>query len=403
MTATKEAPAPERGPGATDHDVESVLDAVREAVPALRHNGQAAEEQRWLPQENIDLLEQAGVFRIATPRRFGGLDLSLADQVRVLTEISRGCGSTGWVSLVWVSSAWMATLYPDRTQQEIFGDGSVRVSGGFTPTGTLTPTDDGYLLNGSWRFNSGCRGADWNINAAILRHPDGTSEEMVAAVPMSEFTIADDWHTSAAAATGSSTSTAKDVFVPAHRVMSYADAIMGTATDRTPAPGRDYSLFTFVMAESVAAYLGIAKGAFEMFLERVPGRGIAYTDWTDQAKHPLTQHQVALAANKIAAAEGLQNGYLPMLQRHADAGTQPDVAERTMVRGQAAYAIQLAKEAVEILFTAAGATVIQKAVPLQRFHRDIQGLSLHGLLLLSTNLEVQGRVLLGLDPGTQIL
>lgn len=390
-------------PLTTTSSVEDVLAAVREALPAIRANGKAAEDQRWLPQENIDLLEKAGVFRIATPKRFGGLGLSLAEQVSVLTEIATACPATGWTALVWVSNAWMATLCPDRAQEEIFATDSVRVSGGFTPTGTLTPTEGGYLLNGNWRFNSGCRGADWNLNAAILELPDGGHDEVVAAVPMSEFTIADDWDTSAAAATGSCTSTAKDVFVPAHRVLSYADAIMGTTADRTATEGRDYSLFTLVMAESAGTFIGIAKGALELFLERIPGRGIAYTAWTDQTQHPLTQHQVATAANKIAAAEGLQSGYLAKLQQHADAGTQPDVAERAAVRGQAAYAIQLTKESVEILFTAAGATVIQKAVPLQRFHRDIQGLSLHGLLLLSTNLEVQGRVLLGLDPGTQIL
>ncbi|MFD0205376.1 MULTISPECIES: acyl-CoA dehydrogenase family protein [Saccharothrix] len=384
-------------------DVASVVDAVKDIVPKLLENGREAEELRWLPEENIALLEKASVFRIATPKRYGGLDLPIEDQVRVLTEVARGCGSTGWVAMVWTSSTWLATLFPDRAQEEVFASDSVRISGGFTPNGTLTPVDGGYVLDGSWRFNSGCRGADWNIATSTVHHPDGTQEELVAIVPMSEFTVADDWHTSAAAATGSSTSTAKSVFVPAHRVITFVDAILGSAPDRTPTPGRGYGLFSFVLASAVATYVGIAKGALELFLERVKGRAIAYTNHTDQSQHPLTQIQVATAANKITAAEAMQDRWLRLLQERADADEPMTDAEKAAMRGQAAFAIQLAKEAVEVLYTASGATVIQRAVPLQRFHRDIQGLAQHGLLLLSTNLEVHGRVLLGLDPDSPFL
>jgi 3-hydroxy-9,10-secoandrosta-1,3,5(10)-triene-9,17-dione monooxygenase len=386
-------------------ELTAVLDAVRDTVPRLRDNGREAEDRRWIPEENIDLLDKAGTFRLAVPRRYGGLDVPLADQVAVLTEIGRGCPSTGWVSMVWVSSAWLATLYSDQAQDDVFAAGSVKVSGGFTPTGTLTETEGGYLLSGSWRFNSGCRGADWNITAALLEGPDGQVGELVAIVPMADFTITDDWDTSAAAGTGSCTSTATSVFVPAHRVISYEDAVMNTTPDRAAeeVPGRRYGLFSYVIASAVAVYTGIARGALELFLQRIKGRGITYTSWTDQSQHPLTQIQVATAANKISAAEGLQAQWLQVLQSRADAGEQPTFEEKATVRGQAAYAIQLLKEAVEILYTASGATAIQRDVPIQRFHRDIQGLALHGLLLPSTNLEVHGRVLLGLDPETPLL
>jgi 3-hydroxy-9,10-secoandrosta-1,3,5(10)-triene-9,17-dione monooxygenase len=389
----------------THTEFTAVLDAVKSIAPTLRENGKESEERRWILDENIQLMGKAGVFRIATPRRFGGLDLSLAEQSKVLIEISRGCGSTGWVAMVWVSSAWMATLYPDRAQEEIFANPSVRISGGFVPSGRLVPVEGGYMLNGSWRFNSGCRGADWNIAAAITVRPDGTEEEVVVIARMEEFTIADDWHTFAAAATGSSTSTAKDVFVPEHHVITFEQAILNNTPGRTNvgATGRHYALFPLVMAEAAATCIGIAQGAYDLFLQRLSGRSITYTSWTDQRQHPLTQIQVALAANKIAAAEGLAAGWWALLQRYADTGEQPTIEEKATLRGQTAYAIQLAKEAVEIFYGASGATVIQRSVPMQRFFRDIQGFTQHALLLPSTNLEVQGRVLLGLDPGTPLL
>jgi hypothetical protein len=104
---------------------------------------------------------------------------------------------------------------------------------------------------------------------------------------MSELSVADDWDVYASIGTAHLTTTAKDVFVPAHQIASSAEAVMGTTGDRsnTGADGRNYGLITFVMAESVATYLGMAKGAFETFVDgclaggslTAPGLGRAIT------------------------------------------------------------------------------------------------------------------------------
>lgn len=391
----------------TDQDGRAAVDAVRDLVPTLRANGPEAEDRRWIPEENIKLLADAGVFRAAVPRRFGGLDLPVAGQVALVEEVARGCGSTGWAVNAWMSSAGAVAGWPDRAQEEVFDGGSVRVSGGFTPTGTLVPADGGYVLSGAWRFNTGIRGADWNIVAAMVRR-DGqeeSHEEAYAVVPQAEFAIADDWHVSAAAGTGSSTSSVDGLFVPAHRVVDAAALTEGTTGDRWNAGlhGRDYGLIPYVMVPSLAVYLGLARQALELFVARAPGRGIAYTNWTEQAQHPYVQVQLGTAANKVTAAEGLRDRITGLMQDRADRGAEVTVAEKAAIRGQVGYGIQLAREAVDIVYTLSGASVIQKSVPIQRVHRDTLGLALHGLMAPATNLEVHGRVLLGLDPDTYFL
>jgi alkylation response protein AidB-like acyl-CoA dehydrogenase len=378
-----------------------VLQAVRDIVPVLRKNGQQADENGWIPEENITLLEAAGVFKMAVPRRFGGLELPLAEQIAVITEVASGCGSTGWVAGVYQSSGWAVTLYPDKAQEEVFKNGSVRVSIGFAPTGTIKKVDGGYVLNGTWRFNSGVKGAEWNFNAAMLDGPDGP-EEVLALVPVSELSFVDEWDVAGGSGTGSITSIAKDVFVPDHRVVGFEHIMESSTPGRTNggADGRNYALMALVLAGGTGTFIGIAKGAYEMFLERVPGRGITYTPWTDQTQHPITQVQVANAKNKIDAAVALSREYIQVLQDRADAGEQPTVEEKAIIRGQTAFGAQLAKEAVDILFNLSGGSVIQRSVPMQRFHRDIQAFSLHALVQVNVNLEVQGRVLLGLDPNT---
>ncbi|MFB7084263.1 acyl-CoA dehydrogenase family protein [Streptomyces sp. NPDC056296] len=385
-----------------------LLDSVRAAAPVIREHGAEAEERGQVPRETLRLLNRAGVFRMAVPERFGGLDLPLARQAEVVGEVARACPSTGWNMTVWLTGAVMAGLFPDQAQKEVFDGGAVRVSLGFAPTGRLTPVDGGYLLTGRWNYNSGCHAADWDCVAAVLERPDGEEgdeEEFFALVPLTELSIVDDWDVSAGRGTGSATAVAERVFVPAHRLISYEGAVTGETGERWNAqvPGRGYGAVAFIMTLYATMASGIARGAYELFLERLPGRGITYTSWEDQRQHPLTQQQVAAAANRIEAGSALVGRVTALLQERADAGVPPTDEEKAQVRGRAAFAAELAKEAVELLYSMSGASVIKRSVPFQRYHRDLLGFSLHALAQVHTNLEVQGRVLLGLDPGSDIL
>ncbi|MCF1594616.1 acyl-CoA dehydrogenase family protein [Streptomyces muensis] len=389
---------------ATEKDFVKVLEAIREIAPTLRDNGVRAEEENWIPEANIELLESAGLFRAAVPERFGGLDLPAEQQAALLTETARACGSTGWVSMVWVTTAWMATLYPDAAQEEVFSDGSVRISGGFTPSGSLVPTEGGYILNGSWRFNTGVRGAHWNVCTALVEHEDGRVEELFPLVSTGDLTVGDDWDVFGGAGTGSVTSTAKDVFVPVHRVVD-ASVYEAATADRWNADltGRNYGLLSYILATTASVFIGLGQAALDEFIARLPGKGITYTNWSEQKEHPHIQMQVAVAANKIASCAGLQRALLETVQRRADNGERMTLEEKATVRGQLAFVAQTAKDAVGALLTLSPASSIARSAVLQRVHRDVTALSLHGLLAPIGSLEAQGRVLLGSDPGTEYL
>src|SRR5690606_8756926 len=149
----------------------------------------------------------------------------------------QGCGSTGWTALTWVSNAWIATLFPARAQAEVFAHGSVRVSGVYTPSAFAEETEDGYRFTGSWRFNTGCRGADWNLVGAMAGSGAETARGVFALVPMSQLEIADDWNVTAASGTGSATTSAEGLVVPRHRTVVAEDLLADGAPDRALADG----------------------------------------------------------------------------------------------------------------------------------------------------------------------
>ncbi|MFD1052233.1 acyl-CoA dehydrogenase, partial [Kibdelosporangium lantanae] len=64
---------------------------------------------------------------------------------------------------------------------------------------------------------------------------------------------------------------------------------------------------------------------------------------------------------------------------------------------------RLTKEAVQILGGASGGSSIYLDVPIQRINRDIETLNMHALMHATTNQELYGRVLCGLEPNTLYL
>lgn len=73
-------------------------DLTREAArlsAEFRQRARSADETEEYSQENVDSLQKAGLMGMTIPIEMGGAGVSLRDAVRVVEEISRGCGVTG--------------------------------------------------------------------------------------------------------------------------------------------------------------------------------------------------------------------------------------------------------------------------------------------------------------------
>jgi len=56
---------------APDHNLVAAVEAL---VPLLKRNAAQQEDQRQLTPETNDALRQAGIYRMYTPKRFGGFE-----------------------------------------------------------------------------------------------------------------------------------------------------------------------------------------------------------------------------------------------------------------------------------------------------------------------------------------
>ncbi|WP_329520369.1 acyl-CoA dehydrogenase family protein [Spirillospora sp. NBC_01491] len=377
-----------------------------ELVDLIRKHAPWQEENRTLHEEVLRGLVDSGLLRMTVPAHFGGSVPDARTVCDVVAELGRGDGSVGWTMSTWTIGAWMAGLFPDEAQDEMFADPEVRICGSIGPNGLAVPTDGGYVLNGKWHFNTGSPQSQWAVHASLMETGDGQIAPATIAVPMSELTVVDDWHTSGLRATGSVTTIAENLFVPRARVLPMLPVILNN--QHLSERNADYQAWRmpflpFAVAVAGSPALGMAQAAREAFFERLPGRKITYTGYELQVEAPLTHLQVAEAAVKLDEAEFHLNRQAERLDTKAQNGETWTLQERALARMDAGAVCQRAKESVDVLNTASGGSSIYSHVPMQRIERDVQAINLHGVMHPNTNAETYGRVLCGLEPNTDFL
>ncbi len=379
---------------------EQLMARTAALVPMLREKAEGAEQARRVAPETFDALSEAGVFKMTAPARYGGYEADFQTQCDVLAELARGCPSTSWVATILSAMSWLVGVFPDEAQDEIFDDRDPRISGVFSPTGTAEPKAGGLVVNGRWGYNTGGHGTSWTVLNAVVPTDDGAGMPTCVIAPSRELRRLDDWHASGMAATGSNTIVAENLFIPAHRTIPLPQMLEAMYPPRHNAGNSyfQYPLAAVLTVNAGGTPLGAARGAIEAFYERLPGRGITYTNYTNKSEAAVTHLQVAEATLKMDSVEAHVRRACALLDEAG--GAKLSVLERVKSRAHISYATGLAREVVDTLFYASGASAIQSTVPIQRFQRDIQALANHAIMHPQTTIELYGRVLCGLAPNT---
>jgi alkylation response protein AidB-like acyl-CoA dehydrogenase len=291
-------------------------------------------------------------------------------------------------------------------QDEVFADPDIRITVSF-PTGGVAGerVDGGWRIGGRWPFNTGCAHAEWAVRSAIVEVEPGQPELGVFLVPYSEVEVADDWRTSGLAGTGSHTALGTDIFVPAERMLRFAAIRAGEHASAANAASPLYRtpMVSVILTTGSTTLPGLAKAALEVFLAKLPGKGITFTTYADGSQASIRHHQAAEAAMRIKAADHLTFELADIVDRHAATGEPYAPDEHPMLWANVAYATQLYSEAIEILRRGCGAHGILTSHPIHRIARDAEALTVHAIMAPTSGLEFYGRVLCGLPPNSPML
>lgn len=380
---------------------------ARALVPALRERQEAAEKQRRVPARSIADLLDAGLYRVVQPARHGGLEHGIDAFCRVATEVASGCGSTGWVFSTGALHQWQIGMFDARAQDDVWGaDPRALAASSYAPTGVAVPAEGGYRLSGRWSFCSGCEIAQWMILGIRIAkdkdaRPDGFG---FALVPRSDFEVLDTWHVFGLIGTGSHDLVIEDAFLPAHRVLTHAQAESGSPPGAAANPGDIYRVpfFAAITVCLCAAVMGMAKGALDEYLAGMRARqtrGAALGAARPVADFQTLQLRVGEAASSIDAAEALVLRDCHEIMAMVAAGEALTEAQRARNKGDLGFAVRLCVRAVDLLFDSVGGMGLYSHSRVQRFWRDLHAGSQHISVNWDATGSLYGRVQLGGEAG----
>jgi 3-hydroxy-9,10-secoandrosta-1,3,5(10)-triene-9,17-dione monooxygenase len=413
-SASSTSLADRRIPGGNDWLSAEQLDAITPAElirrttalkPTLAAHSREAERLRRPVDSVWEALRASGIFYHFVPKIYGGLEFDLETYIDAMMPLGEGCSSTGWVAAFCVEHNWMLAHFSKEAQDETFGGKFpyVIAPGVTTPPGVLTSVEGGYRVTGRWKWGTGVMHADWILASAILQNGSRPHVYFIL-VPAEQADVIDTWHVDGMIGTGSNDIAMQDVFVPAHRVIDMKHMQDGTA------PGcRMHSnpifrmpMLPFLCVAAAIPAIGTARQAVQLFRDRLSKRVIVGTQ-NSQAEKPAAQMRLARAHVLARTAEVAIRQAAKENLALVDRSTPPTVEERIELRCRIAYAVKLAREAVQTLAEAAGAGAHMLDDPLQRALRDINMMSCHVVYDLDTALELQGRAMIGLPPNSVLV
>ena len=200
-------------------DCETILARVAEIYPLLDKTAAESEKARALCPEAVEALHQKGLFRLWVPTECGGYNLGLVSQIRVMVAVARADMSACWTIMIGNSTiAMMASGLPDEGLAEVFSEKQLPVAAAsLKASGEARGVEDGYVVNGHWRFGSGiCHASFIVANCQVV----GSEKSLGLAIPIAEVEVHDDWNVAGLSGSGSNSYSVSDVFVPRHRVLS---------------------------------------------------------------------------------------------------------------------------------------------------------------------------------------
>lgn len=359
-----------------------LVEAALTLEPTIRASADQIERDGRLPDDLVRTLSENGIFRMLIPKALGGGEVDPVTYSDVLEILSRADGSTGWCTMIATGSTWGLAFLPPESAAEILSDPYAVMAGSFAQPsgGRATAVDGGYRVTGRWPFGSGCQHATWMVGHSVVY--DGESPRLgpgeapvlrVMVFPRADVTIIPTWDAIGMNGTGSHDYAVGDLFVPER----FTFALDGEAAYHD---GPLYKGRFFLVAHSSHA-LGIARAAIDALMEVVATkRQSGGADGGLVRDRPHIQMAIAQAEALVRGGRAyVRETTREVFEEAATTGTlSPE--SRALARLAITSSFESCRQAVDLVYTAAGGTSVYRRSLLQRYFRDIHTASQHAVV-----------------------
>jgi 3-hydroxy-9,10-secoandrosta-1,3,5(10)-triene-9,17-dione monooxygenase len=377
------------------------FDRIAALLPDIRARAAETEQQGSVPEDIIQALTDADVFRAVQPRQWGGLELDHATFYEGIVMIASACGSAGWVASVVGVHPWQIALFANEAQRDVWGDDpDARASSALAPTGSVRRIDGGFHLSGRWPFSSGVDHCGWALLGGVIPDEGHGAEFRTFLVPRRDFSIDhESWNVTGLAGTGSKDIIVSGAYVPEHRTHSVVDVYHrrdpGFAVNDRPYFRLPWRLvFGYTIA---APAIGAAVGAVDAFIENNRSRVSAYGG-PPVARDPAVNRPLARALNVTDTARTRLGATWRDMRATLEAGQAITYERRIQALYEAALAHHSCTSAIGDLLAVNGGRTMRADGTLQRLFRDLLAMRNHPAANLEFSSSLYAQAKLGVEP-----
>lgn len=361
-----------------DWSASASVQRTRELAPVIKSRAEAQWQQPRLLKESIDDLQQAGLFQLYQPGRWGGHEVSPLESFEVLYRLAEADASVAWVVGVLGLHSFHLTMFEEDAQEEVWGsDPQSLLCSPYTPQ-TARRVEGGFLISGRWSFSTGSDYCEWALLGANIegeRTMSGGSGTHTFLIPRHDWRIEHNWKVYGLRGTGSNDILLDGVFVPEYRTVAWSAIIDGTAPGAGLHRGKLYQLpFFEVFGRSAPA--PVALGALQGMIAALTSEPRVRRRTTSDSD---TSFVLAEAINFVSEAKTRALLELAAVEARAEGAYVLTNDAQLRAAFQLALIPARAAHFATDLYRLAGGHGISESKPFGRYLADIQAIQVHPL------------------------
>jgi len=357
-----------------------VANARELAREVLAKNADRYDREASQPVDDYAALRAGGYYGMLIPEAYGGWGLDLVTCCLVSHELAQGAAATATAFNMHNFAMWNISVLGTEAQKRYFfgkvlnegaliggwgsEPGAGLSQGRFAIGTTITPTDDGYLVNGAKFF---CTLAGVARYAEVLVVPIDRAHDvtihdlcqMIVPADAPGVKISDDWDVLGMRATVSPAVQFDQVLLP-------ADHMLGTPGDNILTRGLTQAISTGY----AGIYTGLARAALEFAINYAARKVVGDND-ARHANEPIIQQRIgelttmvdASFALALKAAWELDHDFKGAVRQHLG-GRARAASMRTVI------------DVTSKVFEICGGTTVANRYPVGRYFREARTMTL---------------------------
>jgi alkylation response protein AidB-like acyl-CoA dehydrogenase len=347
-------------------------------VEIIQQAAPEAEQQGKLLPAQLHLIEEQQWFKLLAPAVYGGPEMPLPDVVRLEESLAWADGSLAWVVTLCCGAGWFGGFLQPELAEQIFNTPKLCLAGSGAATGTAAITDDGYLINGLWKYASGAHHAT-HFTANCIIHKNGEPVFNNEGQPLIQSFVIDKaqvalvpaWKYIGMMGTGSHAFEIKDAWVPSSQSFEInADAVI-----------INHPLYTYPFLQLAEATLAA----------NLAGMAVRFTELCEPlfnaraSNGKLSAKQQDILTAELEAANHILQDARQYFYKAVDASWK-DPQQQDLLRSVSTTSrrlAQTARECVDQLYPFCGLLAAAPDMEINQVWRNLHTASQHALLTFS--------------------